>query len=86
MMHNLLITRPHGLTLVTDEAMNLGLRGQEMSYVPVIDEVLFHTVLLQPETEETIYFIAPSESGEYPFVCTFPGHSMTMNGVMVVTG
>ena len=29
-------------------------------------------------------FKAPTESGVYPFVCTFPGHWVIMNGVMVV--
>ena len=27
---------------------------------------------------------APSNPGDYPFVCTFPGHWRTMNGVMHV--
>ena len=29
-------------------------------------------------------FQAPAEPGIYPFVCTFPGHWVVMNGVMVV--
>ena len=29
-------------------------------------------------------FKAPAEPGIYPFVCTFPGHWVVMNGVMVV--
>jgi putative heme-binding domain-containing protein len=29
-------------------------------------------------------FTAPAEPGIYPFVCTFPGHWVVMNGVMVV--
>ena len=26
--------------------------------------------------------IAPAEPGEYPFVCSFPGHWATMRGVL----
>jgi len=26
----------------------------------------------------------PEITGDYPFVCTFPGHWQTMNGVMTV--
>ncbi len=27
---------------------------------------------------------APTEPGVYPYICTFPGHRVVMNGVMVV--
>lgn len=84
MLHNLVVTLPGAIDRVADEALNLGIRGQEMNYVPDNGEVLFHSGLLEPETEESIYFIAPSEPGEYPFVCTFPGHAMTMRGILKV--
>ena len=84
MLHNLVITTQESLDDIVTAAMNLGIRGQEMGYVPAADGVLFHTGLLQPETTETIYFTAPNESGEYAFVCTFPGHGATMRGVLVV--
>lgn len=84
MLHNLVITVPGKADEVAEQAMNLGLRGQEMAYVPEVEAVLYHTSLLQPETEESIYFVAPDEPGEYPFVCTFPGHAMTMRGVLHV--
>ena len=85
MLHNLVITTPDQVDAVAENALNLGIRGQEMEYVPEMEGVLFHTSLLEPETEESIYFTAPTEPGEYPFVCTFPGHAMTMRGVLKVT-
>lgn len=33
---------------------------------------------------DTIRFTAPTEPGEYPFLCTFPGHFGAMNGRMIV--
>lgn len=84
MLHNFVVVRPGSTDQIATEAMNLGLDGPEMNYVPNSDDVLFHTSLLQPQTTERIYFIAPSETGAYPFVCTFPGHAMTMRGVMRV--
>mgnify|MGYP000882986248 CR=1 FL=1 len=33
----------------------------------------------------TVTFTAPETAGDYPFVCTFPGHAMVMNGVMTVS-
>ncbi len=32
----------------------------------------------------TLRFTAPTEPGEYPFICTFPGHWRIMQGVMKV--
>lgn len=84
MLHNLVITTPGGADPVAAAALNLGLRGQEMGYVPDAGEVLFFTSLLQPATTETIYFEAPTIPGDYPFVCTFPGHAATMRGILRV--
>ena len=46
--------------------------------------VLWATGLVQPGEAETLRFTAPSEPGDYPYVCTFPGHWIRMNGVMHV--
>jgi len=85
MLHNIVITKPgNALQEVATLAENLGLDGPDKNYVPDSDLVLFHSNILQPETNETIYFVAPTEPGEYRFVCTFPGHSYTMRGTLVV--
>ena len=84
MLHNLVLTLPGTVDDIAAEALTLGIRGQELNYVPDSDDVLFYTSLLEPETEETIYFTAPDEPGDYHFVCTFPGHSMTMRGILKV--
>ncbi len=84
MLHNLVITLPGKATSVGEAALKLGLDGEAMHYVPRSDEVLFHTKILQPETAESIYFVAPTEPGTYEFVCTFPGHYMSMRGKMQV--
>jgi azurin len=55
-----------------------------MDYVPRSDDVLYHTALLEPQKSETIYFQAPATPGEYSYVCTFPGHYITMQGTMRV--
>ncbi len=83
MLHNLVITKPGKVDYVGQEAMQLGLKGSSLGYVPTDDAVLYHTCLLQPETSERMYFIAP-KAGEYPYVCTFPGHYELMRGVMEV--
>ncbi len=86
MMHNLLVVQPGSADRVGELAIALGLDGPDQHYVPDLDEVLFHTVLLEPETMEAIYFTVPDEPGEYSYVCSFPGHSFTMRGIMRVVG
>jgi len=56
-------------------------------YLPAAqaDKVLAHTKLLGPKQSDEIAFKAPTQPGEYPFVCTFPAHAMAgMKGVMIV--
>lgn len=48
-------------------------------------KVLAKTAILGPGESETITINAPSEPGEYPYLCTFPGHfAVGMKGVLVV--
>jgi len=84
MLHNLVIVRPGTGTTVGEAALRLGLDGQKLDYVPRSDDVLYHTALLEPQKVESIYFVAPSAPGEYQYVCTFPGHYLTMQGTMRV--
>lgn len=59
-------------------------KGAEKNYVPRIPEVLAATELVNPETSTIIRFRAPDKPGDYPYVCTFPGHWRLMNGMMKV--
>jgi putative membrane-bound dehydrogenase-like protein len=86
MQHNLLIVQPGSLEKVGKAADKLAAdpKGAERSYVPDIPEVLFSTKLVNPQQTVTLTFTAPSKEGDYPYVCTFPGHWSIMNGVMKV--
>ena len=53
-------------------------------YVPQSDDVICYTDIVEPKGEFSIYFVAPSEPGKYPYLCTFPGHWMVMNGELIV--
>ncbi|HET6406288.1 MAG TPA: plastocyanin/azurin family copper-binding protein, partial [Chthoniobacteraceae bacterium] len=53
-------------------------------YVPDASEVLVHTRIIEPANSTTIHFNAPVEPGNYPYLCTFPGHASVMRGVMRV--
>ncbi|MBX2923436.1 MAG: HEAT repeat domain-containing protein [Chitinophagaceae bacterium] len=89
MPHNVVIAKPGMLEKVgkAADAMAAQKDGYEKSFVPSVPEVLFFTPLIQPGKNFRLDFKAPQKSGEYPFVCTFPGHWQTMKGVMkVVSG
>lgn len=85
LLHNLLIVEPGELETVAQDALNMGLDGPKLDYVPQSDNVLFYTSLLEVGESESIYFTAPEEPDDYPYVCTFPGHWRTMQGTMTVT-
>lgn len=88
MPHNVVILKsiPGALEKVgmAADAMAADPKAFELQFVPRLDEVLFATNLVQPQQRDRIDFTAPSQPGEYPFVCTFPGHWRRMYGVMVV--
>lgn len=56
-------------------------------YIPAdkADQIVAHTKLLGPKQSEEISFKAPTEPGEYTYLCTFPAHFASgMTGVLVV--
>jgi len=86
MPHNLLVTRPGRLAQVgkAAEAMAALPDAWARGFVPDSDDVLWATGLVQPGESEVLRFRAPDEAGDHPFVCTFPGHWIRMNGVLRV--
>ncbi|MBI2477210.1 MAG: hypothetical protein HYV60_00720 [Planctomycetia bacterium] len=53
-------------------------------YIPDSSDVLAYTDVVLPRDEFTIFFHAPEQPGRYPYLCTFPGHWLVMNGEMIV--
>lgn len=86
MPHNLVITRTGKLKEVALAGAELGTRpGRDgMMYVPESPDVMFAMNLVNAGQRGVLTFTAPTEPGEYPYVCTFPRHWMRMYGVMVV--
>jgi putative heme-binding domain-containing protein len=86
MPHNIAITKPGKLAAVGtgSNAMANHPDGGVKQYIPPGGDVLVYTDVIEPGKNFTIHFNAPKEPGEYPYLCTFPGHWQIMNGVMVV--
>tara|TARA_R110002049_G_scaffold27321_2_gene94327 strand:+ start:592822 stop:596742 length:3921 start_codon:yes stop_codon:yes gene_type:complete len=89
--HNLVIVKPGALAEV-------GMAANEMAKDPTNAKsdfiprekrglILHASKMIGPTRAslvQVLRFEAPTEPGVYPYVCTFPGHWVVMNGVMVV--
>jgi azurin len=84
--HNWALIKPDTLPKVGDLVNKIIAEPDAAArqYIPRSDDVLFYTDIVNPQDQFAISFRAPSQPGRYPFLCTFPGHWMVMNGVMVV--
>ncbi|MEM6336267.1 MAG: azurin [Bacteroidota bacterium] len=82
--HNVVILQP-GTDPV--EFANAGMENVANDYIApdMANLVVAKTEMLGGGETDTITFTAPAEPGQYPFVCTFPGHASMMQGVMVIT-
>ena len=84
--HNWVLARPGSLERVGGLANRIIAEPDAAArhYVPRSEDVLVYTDIVPPGGSFEIWFRAPAEKGRYPYLCTFPGHWMVMNGVMVV--
>ena len=84
--HNWALVKPGSLARVGGLA-NKFITDPEAAirqYIPDTTDVLVYTDVVFPKDEFTIYFRVPQQPGRYPYLCTFPGHWLIMNGEMVV--
>ena len=86
MSHNLLVGKPGSLREIATASGQLTISADPnvKSFVPDSPLVLQATRLLNWGETDRLGFNAPPEPGEYPFLCTFPGHWVRMYGVMLV--
>lgn len=85
--HNFILVKPGKLDAVgaLANAMMTDPKAMEKGYLPESPDIITHTKLVQPTQSDTIEFVAPAEAGDYPYLCSFPGHWLLMRGVMHVT-
>lgn len=86
---------PHNMVLIESGSLeNFGKLVDEflqspdaaaMEYVPKSRYILGATSMLDPEEKGTIRVTLPDEPGDYPFICTFPGHWRMMQGILRVS-
>ncbi len=86
MPHNLVVAKPGAYQTVGMTAFKMlnDPKASEKHYVPKSADVVAHTFVVQPKGSHTVYFQIPKQPGNYPFLCTFPGHWQLMKGTLVV--
>ena len=82
MQHNWVLVQPGAVDEIAQASI---VAGYSKGWIADSPKIIAHTKLVEPKTEETIEFTAPKAPGQYPYVCTFPGHPATMKGVLIVT-
>jgi len=75
----------HNFVLLKDGTDLAGFAAQAVSapeHIPANDPaIITHTKLLGPGESDTIEFTVPA--GSYTYICSFPGHYMTMTGTLI---
>ena len=84
--HNWVLAKPGTLARVGDLVNKIIAEpdAAARNYIPRTDDVLVYVDIVHPGSDARIFFKAPTTPGRYPYLCTFPGHWMVMNGVMTV--
>lgn len=86
MPHNWALLKPGTLeaigAILTKEIADPAAAARQ--YIPEDPRVLAYTDIVTSKGSITIHFDAPKTPGQYPYVCTFPGHWQIMNGILSV--
>jgi len=90
--HNWVLVKPGKEAVVGNAALAMASdpKAMQKHYIPagadgaVHADILAHTTLAQPGSKAEAEFTAPVEAGDYPYICTFPGHFLLMKGTLHV--
>jgi len=86
MPHNLAVLAPGSIEEIGQAAEKMPPEpdAQGRTYVPDSPKVLQATPLVAPGQTARLVFTAPTEPGDYPYICSFPGHWRRMVGTLAV--
>lgn len=78
-IHDWVLVQPGTLARAEAEATS-----PNWGWIPAGSEVLAFVPMTEPGQSTTRLFRAPAEPGDYPFLCSYPGHASAMNGIVHV--
>ena len=84
----------HNWVLLTADAdpqafNSAAMAARDNDYIPPgkSAQIIAHTQMVAGGESDTVTFTAPSEPGEYTYLCTFPGHFPAgMKGKLIIKG
>lgn len=83
--HNIVFCQPGTDTAAMSfKQMEKPEEALKRNWLPDDKRIWLNSKMLNPHEEQTLEFTAPEKPGNYPYVCTFPGHALTMRGEMKV--
>jgi len=84
LMHNFVLVKPGQKDAVVQAALAIGPDAIQRNFVPDSDAIIAATPIVLPDKAYTLWLTIPAEPGDYPYVCTYPGHGILMHGVLKV--
>jgi azurin len=85
MLHNVVVLNTEPTKEVLWRVGEKGVAaGKAKEYVPDDQAVRAHTPMAEPGETVSVTFTVPEEPGAYGYLCTFPGHYVSMYGTMKV--
>ena len=85
--HNFVLVKPGSLEEIGNAANMMAadpVAAKTGEFIPKSNKIIVHTKMLKQEEKEFLRFKAPNKPGEYPYMCTFPGHWTIMKGTLIV--
>jgi uncharacterized cupredoxin-like copper-binding protein len=87
LQHNVVICKQGEMSMavaMAREAWTME-NARHNDYVPPNDDrVLAASEMVGPDEQTAFVLQVPEQTGDHPYVCTFPGHASSMNGIMHV--
>lgn len=89
--HNLVLGKPGSLERIGLAAAAMiahpggdTSQQEQQDYIPDLPEVIGGTPVISTGASAILTVFAPREPGDYVYLCTYPGHFGTMNGILKV--
>jgi azurin len=83
--HNIVFFKPGtDVVAVSNKQMEKPEEALKRNWLPDDSKIWLNSRMLNPKEKQELEFTAPMEPGVYPYMCSFPGHVLTMQGKLLV--
>ena len=75
----------HNVLFLTNESYikEIGQMAYDATnHIPIHNAIIASTPMAEPQTRQEVVFKVP-EPGSYPYICTYPGHYVSMRGTLI---